>query len=92
MKNFVETKKIVFNEKFNVHTKMSIMIDKKWRAIDDFEMMISNDEICYKKLTTSIILKIKTENSQILFYNVINIFDLIIDLKMINDEKFDFDV
>ena len=38
---------------------MSIMIDKKWKTIDDFEMMIFNDEICYKKSTTSIILKKK---------------------------------
>ena len=68
------------------------MIDKKWKAIDDFEMMIFNDGICYKKSTTSIILKIKTERSQILFHNVINVFDLIIDLKMINDRKFDIDV
>ena len=88
----MKTKKIVFNEKFNVHTKKSIIIDKKYKIINDFEMIIFKNEIYYKKSTILIILKIKTKNSQILFHNVINIFDLIINLKMINDEKFDINI
>ena len=68
---------------------MSIVIDIERDAINAFKVMISSDEVNCKKSTTSIILKIDAKNSKILFHNVVDVFDLIINFEMKSNEYFD---
>ena len=65
---------------------MIIVIDEKKSALDDFRVMISSDKVNYKKSFDLIVLQIDTECFEILFYDVINVLDLIICLEIINRE------
>ena len=77
---------------FDTHTRVVIMISKKREAINAFKMMISSSIINHRQSSNSVILQIKTEDSKILFHNVISILDLIIDFEMKSDRKIHCDV
>ena len=62
------------------------MINIERETINIFKVVISNDEISDRKLSILIILKINIKYSKILFYNVVDVLDLIVCLEIKNDK------